>query len=79
MPLYEYKCDECATLFEQRRAMADADKVTVCPLCSSLLTRRIFSVVAVLSGSRPKVNSPPTSNRKTHHTGCACCIPERRR
>jgi len=29
MPLYEYKCDECATVFEQRRAMADADRKIV--------------------------------------------------
>lgn len=33
MPLYEYQCEECATCFEQRRSMADADNVAVYPVC----------------------------------------------
>lgn len=78
MPLYEYRCDECATRFEQRRSMADADKAAVCPVCASLLTQRLFSVIAVLGSSRPLENALPKATQNPHRAGCACCIPLRR-
>ena len=31
MPLYEYRCRTCATAFDLRRAMADADREATCP------------------------------------------------
>jgi putative FmdB family regulatory protein len=43
MPLYEYQCEECASRFEERRSMIDADRAAVCPICDSLLTRRVPS------------------------------------
>lgn len=81
MPLYEYRCDECATHFEQRRAMADADKVTVCPSCNSLLTTRLISVVITIGGGqRENTALPPAiTPQKTHRMGCPCCAPLQKR
>jgi putative FmdB family regulatory protein len=31
MPVYEFRCETCNTVFEERRAMADADAPVVCP------------------------------------------------
>jgi putative FmdB family regulatory protein len=31
MPLYEYRCRTCATTFDRRRPMADADQPVTCP------------------------------------------------
>lgn len=31
MPLYDYRCTTCDTVYEARRAMADADQPAVCP------------------------------------------------
>ena len=31
MPLYEYICRDCDTIFEARRPMADADEPVACP------------------------------------------------
>ena len=77
MPLYDYRCDECHTVFEQRRAMADVDKVTVCPACDSLLTTRLLSTVAVIGIGR--LSEPPqtTTSHQSHRSGCRCCVPVR--
>jgi putative FmdB family regulatory protein len=31
MPLYDYRCTTCDTVYEARRSMADADHPAVCP------------------------------------------------
>jgi len=31
MPLYDYRCRTCGTVYEVRRAMADADVPVTCP------------------------------------------------
>ena len=79
MPLYDYRCDECQTVFEQRRAMAEADKVAVCPACNSLLTTRQLSVVAVIGAGRSSEPAQPTPTYKSHRMGCPCCMPIRSR
>lgn len=75
MPLYEYRCEECAARFEQRRSMADADNVVVCPVCASLLTTRVISAAAWIGSGRTERRDTPVTNRKTHRAGCECCIP----
>lgn len=75
MPLYDYRCEECHTVFEQRRSMADADKAAVCPACDSLLTTRLLSTVAVIGAGRLSEPLQPTPTRKSHRMGCPCCVP----
>ena len=79
MPLYEYRCEECAARFEQRRSMADADKVAVCPVCASLLTTRVISAAAWIGNGRTEKRDVPATNGKMHRLGCACCAPIRKR
>ncbi|MCU0496793.1 MAG: zinc ribbon domain-containing protein [Anaerolineae bacterium] len=69
MPVYDYRCEECHTVFEQKRSMSDADKVAPCPACHSLLTTRLMSQVAVI-GMR---HSPEMLPSPAHRLGCACC------
>lgn len=77
MPLYDYRCEECHTVFEQRRSMADADKVAVCPACDSLLTTRLLSAVVVIGAGRASEPPQPLTNQKPHRRGCPCCVPVR--
>lgn len=50
MPLYEYRCADCATRFE--RLTYDRDGVPACPSCGGANARRLLSLIArpVLAG-----------------------------
>ncbi len=62
MPLYEYRCRECASRFEALRPMAEADAPIVCKACGSPKTERTPSRFYAHSGGRALT---PTG-------GCAC-------
>lgn len=47
MPLYEYKCDLCEDLVEQRREMDARDTVSRCPSCGRGTLVRKFTNPAV--------------------------------
>jgi putative FmdB family regulatory protein len=50
MIVYDYRCEECAEIFEQDFKSRDDYRKTVavtCPTCGSGLTRRIVSAPAV--------------------------------
>lgn len=51
MPIYEYKCDECGTAYEQLRRMSDADRDLECPSCHSDQIRRLLSSFAAHGSS----------------------------
>ncbi len=51
MPLYEYRCDECGTKFEERRPLAAGDEPAECPNCASLRSKRQVSLFMTLSKS----------------------------
>lgn len=46
MPLYEYRCRDCATTFELLRPASDRELVAVCPRCESRTTMPLISLVA---------------------------------
>ncbi len=61
MPLYDYKCDACATRFEVNHPMA-APPVRVCPECGEHKVRKILSTGGIQirsSGSRQSAPPPP--------------------
>ncbi|MGH2619977.1 MAG: FmdB family zinc ribbon protein [Anaerolineales bacterium] len=64
MPIYEYLCLDCNTVFDALRPMAKADTPIVCEDCESEHTSRMLSVFFARSASR----SFPASNG----AGCAC-------
>ena len=44
MPTYEYRCEECGEMFEQRESIAEHEAVNPkCPKCGSEKVVRAFS------------------------------------
>jgi putative FmdB family regulatory protein len=64
MPIYEYICLDCNTVFDELRPMAKADAPIVCEDCESEHTSRMLSVFFAHSEGR----NFPASNG----AGCAC-------
>lgn len=50
MPLYEYRCNDCRSVFEVLRSMADRELAAVCPGCESRASMPLISRVAVHAG-----------------------------
>ena len=59
MPLYQYKCNDCETIFERQQRMVEPP-VRECPECQGSVRRLITSVGVVFKGSGFYV----TDNRK---------------
>jgi len=52
MPLYEYKCRDCGTVFEELVGKTVPDSMPLCPKCGSDNCERLFSTFAA------RVNGP---------------------
>lgn len=44
MPIYEYKCKNCSTIFEEQMPLEKRNQVQKCPNCKELLGIRKISV-----------------------------------
>lgn len=52
MPIYEYKCADCGSKYEQIRRMSEADNGLECPKCKSeQVKRELYSSFATTSSS----------------------------
>lgn len=76
MPLYQYKCNDCETIFERQQRMVEPP-VRECPECQGSVRRLITSVGVVFKGSGFYVTDnrngngrvqPPNSTTKTDTT-----------
>jgi putative FmdB family regulatory protein len=67
MPLYEYLCRDCDTVFEARRPMADADGPVACPDGHEHVARRL-SVFATTGRASAGASAPSGSCGPA----CAC-------
>lgn len=68
MPFYEYRCNDCASVYEVMRPMAERELAAVCPRCESRASMPLISRIGVLAGGGPgALDSPATSSG-----GCAC-------
>jgi len=47
MPLYDYKCDQCETVFEVERRMSDTSRKK-CPACRSKKTAKVFNAAGIV-------------------------------
>jgi len=48
MPIYEFRCDQCGTVFDARQSMSDhAQKRPECPKCHS--SERVESQISTFS------------------------------
>ena len=62
MPIYEYECQNCSTIFEKRQSFSDEPKA-VCPFCESNKTRRLIAAPAIVfKGSGFYVNDSKAKN-----------------
>ena len=75
MPLYEYQCAKCETVFEKRVSMDHRQDDQNCPTCHKPANRREFSTFAVgagaalwRGGSSPSYDAAPPCE-----TGGGCC------
>jgi putative FmdB family regulatory protein len=68
MPLYEYRCNDCSSVFELLRPMADREVAAVCPSCESRASMPLISRVAVHAGAGSD-DSPSTGGGG----GGGCC------
>ncbi len=80
MPIYEYKCNECNSTFEEIQKFSDAP-IEICRHCSSTEVEKLISQSSfVLKGggwyadgyTKESKNSAPesTSNTKPECAGC---------
>ena len=68
MPLYEYQCHDCATVFETLRPMSQADAPAPCEQCGSEHTNRMLSrLAAIYSGGSTAAGASHSSS------GCGSC------
>ena len=50
MPIYEYECPDCGTMFEVLRPVGRRDEATTCPHCGGQRAGRQLSRFVVRSG-----------------------------
>ena len=67
MPLYEYRCNDCASVYEVMRPMAERELAAVCPRCESRASMPLISRVGMLVGG------DATSGRPGPAAGGGCC------
>jgi putative FmdB family regulatory protein len=51
MPLYEYQCEECNTVFERLVFRSQSAVQMTCPQCGSPRTAKVFSTFSTTVGS----------------------------
>ncbi len=51
MPIYEYQCNKCATIFEEWLNSSESDSLQTCPNCQEKAQRIVSQTSFVLKGS----------------------------
>jgi putative FmdB family regulatory protein len=67
MPMFEYRCSECGTEFEE--LVVNADDFVECPRCHSAKSEKLLSVFAAGAGS----GSSQTAAACGRAGGCCGC------
>jgi putative FmdB family regulatory protein len=72
MPVYEFRCTTCATVFDERRGMAEADAPAACPAGHVGATRLlpVFATTGRAAGPSGACGAPVAGGCGG---GCACC------
>jgi len=68
MPTYEFRCDDCRDIFEERRKMDAAGDPAHCPTCGRQ-ARRVISLVNAFTSSGGHKRAVSGSG------GCGSCTP----
>jgi putative FmdB family regulatory protein len=75
VPFYEFRCPTCATSFDLRRTMAEADDPATCPDGHTGAVRqmsRVLAVTAVSSGSSGSAGSSAGTTGAPRMGGGGC-------
>lgn len=73
MPLYEYNCLDCDTIFKERRPFSQSSEAATCPSCAGQDTRKILSAVPFISGDgRASTRSADSVPLSMSGGGCGC-------
>lgn len=68
MPYYEFFCDDCRDVFEERRKMSESDDPAPCPTCGRE-ARRVISLVNSFTSSGGQKRAVAGGG------GCGSCSP----
>ncbi|MGO8687621.1 MAG: FmdB family zinc ribbon protein [Candidatus Dormibacteria bacterium] len=72
MPLYEYRCNDCTSVFEVMRPMAQRELAAVCPACESRASMPLISRVGMLVGGEAGALDRPGPAAEGGCCGGAC-------
>ena len=75
MPLYEYRCNDCAAVFELLRPMAERSVTALCPSCEGRSAMPLISMVAAGPGNL-EAGLPAPDRAAPRGGGCCgggCC------
>jgi len=61
MPIYEYQCKSCESVFEKLIFKGDAEDI-VCPCCCSKKTKKVLSATSFMSGSSGRGSCSPNTS-----------------
>ena len=61
MPIYEFYCEKCNTLYSFFSKRINTDKIPFCPRCKTIKLQRQMSIFAKISGNRKETDNdfPP--------------------
>ena len=66
MPIYEYRCKSCKTIFQQIILKMDEEKALKCPKCGVKGPRRLISRVAYHVSERSRLDAYDPKVPKSH-------------
>jgi len=74
MPVYDYRCQTCHVVFDERRPMADADAPAVCP-DGHVGAARLLPIFAATGRATPPAGGGACGAPVAGGCGggCACC------
>ena len=72
MPIYEYKCSHCGTIFEKLRSTSEMDMPIPCESCGENDCKRQLSVFATKPGGEMPGNNPAAACPNAHVCGSGC-------
>jgi len=72
MPVYEYRCQECRTVFGVDRSMNDTS-ATSCQDCGSESVSRIWNAFIRSGGITPDVGQGTSRTKSKSGGGCGSC------
>ena len=73
MPLYEYKCLDCETLFDALRGMSEADDPITCPQCGGEETQRVISLFSAVGDQGIIAGEGSSCASCSPSASCATC------